>query len=139
MAPVPLRQSVTAASEPRRGRRLAAATRGGGAVESTVGELLEPSARDATTAVRLSAVQGNVTPGFRKDYQAFVLIHFPDRPAGRRWLRAVQPDVASAEEVAAFDRLFTLLGRRRTDQETRFGRATWVNLALSWGGLEVLG
>jgi Dyp-type peroxidase family len=108
-------------------------------VESSVGERLDRSARDAASALRLSAVQGNVAPGFRKDHQAFVLVHFPDGQAGRRWLRAVRPGLTSAAEVAALRRLFKLLGPARSDLETPPGRPVWLNLALSWDGLRALG
>ena len=108
-------------------------------MESSVGERLDRSARDATSALRLSAVQGNIAPGFRKDHQAFVLVHFPDGQAGRRWLRAVRPGLTSAEEVAALRQLFKLLGQGRSGRQTPPGRAIWLNLALSWDGLRALG
>ena len=89
--------------------------------------------------LRLGDIQGNITPGFRKDYQAFVLVRFPDRQAGRRWLSALGPHVASAEEVASFLHLFRLVRRRRPGDETRVAATTWINVAVSWSGLERLG
>jgi Dyp-type peroxidase family len=110
----------------------AVVTRGRG-VESPVGELREPS------SLRLGEIQGNVAPGFRKDHQAFVLVHFSDRPAGRHWLRSVRPSLTSAEDVATFVRVFKRLGGRRSARPVRIGRPAWVNLALTWDGLCLLG
>jgi Dyp-type peroxidase family len=96
-------------------------------------------AGDVATAVRLSAIQGNVAPGFRRDHQAFVLVRFRDRQAGRRWLGALRPDVASAEDVAAGQPLSRRPEPDPGDRAPRIDRPAWVNLALSWDGLRALG
>src|SRR5207302_10724146 len=54
------------------------------------------------TDLDLDAIQGNVVPGFSKDHQAFVFVRFGDAAAGRAWLAAIQPDIASAREVENF-------------------------------------
>src|SRR5690349_10334124 len=84
----------------------------------------------------LSDVQGNVYPGFRKDHQAFALVSFPDRAAGRRWLSEVRRNVASGAEVAAFNRAFKLVSKRLGDESSVPGvvSATWTNVAFSWAG-----
>jgi deferrochelatase/peroxidase EfeB len=88
----------------------------------------------------VSDVQGNVYPGFRKDQQAFVLITFPDRAAGRRWLGELRPDIATCEEVEAFNRAFKLIRTRRGSEPRalRSVSATWINVALSVSGLQRL-
>jgi Dyp-type peroxidase family len=88
--------------------------------------------------LRLENIQGNITPGFRKDHQVFVFLRFPDTQRARCWLETLRPDIASAAEVATFNRLFGLVKKRRRRKERRFIRATWVNVAFSFAGLKKL-
>jgi len=94
--------------------------------------------------LNLSNIQGNVVPGFSKDHQAFVFVHVRDGETGRAWLRALQAEIASAEEVSAFNSLFSKLRARRSENpEPDNGvlgvlAATWVNIAWSFRGLQVL-
>ena len=94
--------------------------------------------------VPLDQIQGNVTPGFRKDFEDFLFLSFPaealrpspDLTRVRGWLREVQPSIASAREVATFNALYLLHKKRIGDagaQEhvRRFLRSTWVNVAFS--------
>ena len=92
--------------------------------------------------IPLDEIQGNVTPGFRKDHQAFLFFRFPavlirharalsqadelnpatskrQRAAAaaalanvRAWLHELQPYIASAETVATFNRLHRLVRGR---------------------------
>src|SRR2546423_8356156 len=89
--------------------------------------------------LRLNEIQGNISPGFRKDHQAFVFVRFGDGPGPREWLGELQHVVASAEELQAFDVLFKLVGQRRAARETEVVRSTWINVALSWTGLQRIG
>ncbi len=104
----------------------------------------------------LSNIQGNIVPGFQKDHQAFVLVRFgEDRELARQWLQALSSEIASAEEVLAFKKLFkAIVDRRKSagwlqqgsqdEAENRdYGAlrvvsATWVNVAFTWAGLNVL-
>ena len=90
--------------------------------------------------MQLDNIQGNIWPGFRKDHQAFVLVRFSEKESGRAWLRGMEPEIASAEEVAAFNRLFGAIWKRRgrAREQARVASSTWVNLALSWEGLGLL-
>jgi Dyp-type peroxidase family len=109
--------------------------------------------------VDLSQVQGNIVPGLGKAHQAFVLVTFPTRAAGRLWLRAIQPEVASSADVYAFkagerapaEPGVEPPGVQRAGVERRAGELNvaertgvertgvrWVNVALSWRGLQVL-
>ena len=90
-------------------------------------------------------IQGNIVPGFNKDHQAFVLVRFRTGDRGRNWLGALQPEIASAKEVEAFNALFKSLKDRRPADPTHRDRgtlqtisATWVNLALTYNGLRLL-
>src|SRR4051794_20546733 len=49
----------------------------------------------------LDEVQGNVTPGFKRDFQDFLFLRFPDDlQQVREWLKALQPDITCAKAVA---------------------------------------
>jgi len=89
----------------------------------------------------MDAVQGNILPGFYKDFQDFVFVRFTNRssrPAARRWVQALLPFVqcSSAREVAAFNRAFVA---HKHGQAASPAPTTWLNLAFSRTGLQVLG
>jgi Dyp-type peroxidase family len=79
-------------------------------------------------------IQGNITPGFRSPQQAFLLARLPDNAASARaWLYELQPEVTSARQVQTF-----FEARSQAGPASRSMRATWVNVAFSWQGLERL-
>jgi Dyp-type peroxidase family len=92
----------------------------------------------------LTNIQGNIVPGFNKDHQAFVFVRFRDREGARRWLTELQPEIASVVEVQGFRVAFKSIQDRRPHGTEPDGgsldhiSATWVNLAISFGGLSVL-
>jgi Dyp-type peroxidase family len=93
----------------------------------------------------LTDIQGNVVPGFNKDHQAFVFVHFRSGEAGRTWLAALQPEIASSWEVEAFRVAFSSMRDRRSPDPAypdggslQSISATWVNVALSFAGLHQL-
>ena len=51
-------------------------------------------------------IQGNILPGFNKDYQALVALHFGDVASARAWLASLIPVVSTLREVEQFKRLF---------------------------------
>src|SRR5437763_13502034 len=86
----------------------------------------------------LSNIQGNIVPGFNKDHQAFMLVHFRETSGGRAWLKALQAEIATAQEVEAFNTLFATINKRRAGAHTeRDGgvlnvvNATWLNVAFT--------
>jgi Dyp-type peroxidase family len=83
--------------------------------------------------LRLHNIQGNVIPGFRSDYQSFLLIRFPEGQSARAWLKELQPEVTSARQVDDF------LAARRGAARPHDMSATWLNVAFSWQGLKRLG
>jgi Dyp-type peroxidase family len=94
----------------------------------------------------LGNVQGNIVPGFNKDHQAFLFVSFRDTGAGQRWLASLQAQVASSQEVLGFKNLFQAIKSRRSEDPTTRDRgalsvisATWVNVALSSRGLQIIG
>ena len=84
--------------------------------------------------LRLDNIQGNITPGFRSDHQAFMFVWLPQGQAARDWLGQLKPRIASAQEIATF-----LAERRRPDAAPPATGVTWVNVAFSSAGLERLG
>src|SRR5262245_18106269 len=87
--------------------------------------------------IRPDHVEGNIHPGFGARHQAFLWLRFPGPRAARQWLREILPEVTSAGQV------MTVKARRRGAgyQEGEPGglRATWLNVAFTRPGLEVLG
>jgi Dyp-type peroxidase family len=83
-------------------------------------------------------VQGNVA-GFNKDHQRLVFLRFADQASGCAFLAAIVDDVASCSEVLAFNGLFKRVYQRRQESERNTVEASWLNLALTFRGLELLG
>lgn len=104
------------------------------------------AAGDGEANLDLEDIQGNIVPGFNKDYQAFMFVRFGERANALRWLRDMQAIIASAAEVDAFRTAYRSMKRRRPAQASdgrdggalRGLSATWVNLALSFAGLREL-
>ena len=65
------------------------------------------------TPLNLGNIQGNILGGFNKDFQTFLFLHFSDTAKGRAWLGHMAPEIATSEEVLAFNTLFKQANRRR--------------------------
>jgi Dyp-type peroxidase family len=87
-----------------------------------------------SAGLRVDRIQGNVHPGFNKDGQAFLWLRFPSSDAARAWLRETVSDITSAGEVIAF----RARRERRLRPEVGQLRSTWVNVAFSKAGLDLL-
>jgi Dyp-type peroxidase family len=113
----------------------------------------DPAFPDASNepVLRVDNIQGNILGGFNKDHQAFVFLtlhrhprpgataeqEFPTVQAFKTWLRDILPLIATTAEVVAFNRLFKEM-RSRQRQEPLGLKSTWINLAFTARGLEVL-
>jgi Dyp-type peroxidase family len=97
-----------------------------------------PVGRDVEPALALGDIQGNILGGFNKDFGAFVGVEFPSGAAGRAWLAGLIPEVASVTEVSAFNAAFRGVSARAGRQSGSLA-ATWVNVALTFTGLQALG
>lgn len=86
----------------------------------------------------LANIQGNIFGGFNKDHQSFLFLSMPDQASARAWLDAIVDDVATCEEVIAFNNLFKRVKGRRHGKEGVV-KATWINVAFTFSGLQVLG
>jgi Dyp-type peroxidase family len=83
-------------------------------------------------------VQGNVA-GFNKDHQRLVFLRFADQASGRALLADIVDDIATCAEVLAFNGLFKRVYERRREGERNTVEASWLNVGLTFKGLEVLG
>jgi len=111
--------------------------------------------RDDPGGVVLQQVQGNISPGFRKDVQELLFVRFPDPASGRAWIGALYPDITSGWEVATYNRLYYALRhppafaawedgwqaevRPERRDLARILRSTWKNVAFTAAGLTGLG
>ena len=82
-------------------------------------------------------IQGNILSGFNKDFQTLIFLRIIDGPSARQWLKRLLPCIATTAEVLAFNRLFKEIRRRRKGN-SRTVQATWVNVAMSFKGLQSL-
>ncbi len=79
--------------------------------------------------VRLWNVQGNIWPGFNKDWQLFLFLEIESPSDFKRWLQTLIPKITTAAEVLAFKRAFTSFkpGYRRPGKL----RANWINIGFT--------
>jgi Dyp-type peroxidase family len=88
--------------------------------------------------LELDDIQGDIIPGFSKDYASFLFFALPaDQTQAREWLRDLVDQVATAEEVKQFNDLFRAIRRRRGREGVV--EATWMNLAFTHEGLGKFG
>jgi Dyp-type peroxidase family len=85
----------------------------------------------------LANIQGNIFGGFNKDHQSFLFLSMPDQASGQAWLDEIIHDVATCEEVIAFNDLLKQIKRRQGREGVV--KATWMNVAFTFSGLRVLG
>jgi len=79
-------------------------------------------------------IQGNVLAGFNKDYQAFLFLRIVDVAAARAWIGRFARQVATLDEVIAFNRLYKIMRARRGKHSGAL-QAFWQNIAFSYSGL----
>src|SRR5215831_720834 len=65
----------------------------------------------------IGQIQGNIVPGFSKDFQTLLFLRIDHGKEFKDWLRSQIPFITSAAEVLAFNRLFKEI-RARRKQET---------------------
>ena len=94
------------------------------------------TARAAEPKLDTDQIQGNIIPGFNKDFQTFFFLKIEDVQPFRRWLQTLVPHVTTLKEVLNFRRLLQEDGWHR---EPRTVKVTWVNIAFSHAALQKLG
>ncbi len=85
--------------------------------------------------LRVDRIQGNVFPGFNKNQQAFLGLRFPAAESALAWLQETVLELTSAREVIAFR---ALRAERAAQPGLAEPRSTWVNIAFSRTGLDLL-
>ncbi|MEA2502513.1 MAG: hypothetical protein QOD01_2624, partial [Actinomycetota bacterium] len=94
-------------------------------------EIAPPDVATATPtqiATNLQNIQGNVFGGFFKDHQVFLFLRINDTEKAKAWLADLTDDIATAEEVIAFNNAFKLTKKRHHGMEGVV-KATWTNVA----------
>jgi Dyp-type peroxidase family len=84
-----------------------------------------------------ATIQGNTIPGFNKDHQHFLFFQIKNARRAKKWLLWIAPLITSMEEVLAFVRAHRALRLRLGVKEPPMC-ATWVNIAFSFHGIELL-
>ena len=88
-------------------------------------------------AIAAEDIQGNSLAGFNKDHQAFLLVRIRDAADARAWLRTLVPRVSPLSEVQSFNDLRRSM-IARLGREPRSLAVTWINVAMSARGVELL-
>src|SRR5262245_26455665 len=91
----------------------------------------------ADPAIALEDIQGNSLAGFNKDNQAFLLVRIRDAAGARAWLRTLAPRVFPLSQVQRFNDLRRSM-IARLGREPRSLAVTWINVALSARGVDLL-
>ena len=89
----------------------------------------------AEPVLKMAEIQGNIIPGFHKDYETLLFLKITNPEQCKEWIQHITPSIATAEEVLAFNRLFKKTRYRRGYEAVK---ATWVNIAFSFQGLKKL-
>jgi len=82
-------------------------------------------------------IQGNIIPGFRKDYQYFLFYELGEISAAKRWLQWLAPLITSMDDALAFVRSYRALRDRLGSKDVPL-KATWLNIAFSCGAIAKL-
>ena len=82
-------------------------------------------------------IQGNIVPGFNKDHQHFCFYRITDVSRAKAFLREISKSITSMDEALQFVRAHRALRLNLGDEPVGLD-ATWVNIALSYRGIEKL-
>jgi Dyp-type peroxidase family len=87
--------------------------------------------------LKVDQIQGNILPGFLKDFETLLFLKIDHVADCKQWLRELVPLIATADEVLTFNRLFKAI-RHRRGRDSNSVKATWVNIAFSYSALKEL-
>ena len=82
-------------------------------------------------------IQGNSLGGFSKDHEMLIFFKMTQVAAAKKWLQSIEPFIATAAEVIAFNQLFKTTRRRRQGGEGTV-RSTFINIGFTFEGLTKL-
>src|SRR5258708_12123599 len=100
-------------------------------------DVLNDAKKFPESKLAVGQIQGNIIPGFLKDFETLLFLKIANVPACKLWLKEIIPLIATADEVLTFNRLFKTI-RFRRKQDSNAVKATWVNIAFSHDALEQL-
>lgn len=93
-----------------------------------------------TPALTTNDIQGNILAGFNKDHQTFLFLELPsDQAAAKAWVQSIANEVATHDEVAAFNSIYKTLQARRQFRMDGVLSVVWMNVAFTPTGLAKLG
>ena len=75
--------------------------------------------------------------GFNKDHEMLMFFKITQVAAAKKWLQSIEPFIATAAEVIAFNQLFKTTRRRRHGEEGTV-RSTFINVGFTFEGLTKL-
>jgi Dyp-type peroxidase family len=90
------------------------------------------------TTLNLDKIQGNSLGGFSKDFQSNLFLKFTGDKAGRAWIAEVAGEISSSSAVIQFNNEFRALKKQGVKKPEALISAVWVNLAVSFAGLQAL-
>lgn len=82
-------------------------------------------------------VQGNVLPGFNKRHQQILALRILDSEGAKRWVRAIAPEITTAEEVQRYKELRKAVKHRRGGAPSGLA-SVWMCIAFSASALRQL-
>ncbi|HVO56600.1 MAG TPA: Dyp-type peroxidase [Dongiaceae bacterium] len=88
--------------------------------------------------IELDKIQGNSFGGFNKDHQSNLFLKFTSAAAGRAWIAEVLEEISPSSDVLEFNNQFRALKKHGVKKPEALISAIWVNLALSFKGLQAL-
>ncbi|UXY30580.1 Dyp-type peroxidase [Streptomyces sp. HUAS TT20] len=80
-------------------------------------------------------IQGDILAGFKKDYMTLLFLQFGDMTAARNWLAELVPNVATTQQVAAFNAKFHRARKNSAGDDPKNLKATWLGLSLTHPGM----
>ncbi|NJM59324.1 MAG: Dyp-type peroxidase [Oscillatoriales cyanobacterium RU_3_3] len=91
--------------------------------------------------LEMGEIQGNIFPGFMKNYQTLLGLKILNEPENIRlakaWIASITPEIATAAEVFKFKELRNLMIDRRGYLSGKLA-VCWINIAFSAQGLKKL-
>lgn len=91
--------------------------------------------------LEMGEIQGNIFPGFMKNYQMFLGLKILNEPENiqlaKAWIASITPEIATAAEVLKFKELRNLMINRGSYRSGRLA-VCWINIAFSSQGLKKL-
>jgi Dyp-type peroxidase family len=97
----------------------------------------EESDRPDEPQLEADQIQGNIFPGFSKDFQTLLFLRITEHKPFAAWLGELVPRIATLGWVLGFSRLYKAIRFSQTG-ETGTVKSTWINIAFSFAGLKKL-